>query len=157
MSTRPRPTRGRETRRRDERGQTTILIIGFASILMFAIAVVIDASAAFLQRQDLDTVADGAALRGADLGSVGTYTEGLPEQNLSQTEAAVRAAVNDYLRQVGAFSDYPGLTHSTSVDLAAGRVTVRISAPMELPLSAPGLMESTSVSATGSASVRIAR
>ena len=40
--------------RRDEQGQVTLLIIGFASILLMAIVVVIDASAAYLQRQGLD-------------------------------------------------------------------------------------------------------
>ena len=40
-------------------------------ILLMAIVVVIDASAAYLQRQGLDTLADGAALHGADLGDVG--------------------------------------------------------------------------------------
>lgn len=144
-------------RPRDERGQTTILLIGFATILMMTISVVIDVSAAFLQRQDLDTVADGAALRGADLGSIGAYTEGLPERDLAQTNAAVRAAVTAYLRDIGAYADYPGLTASAAVDPAAGRVTVRISAPMELPLSIPGAMESTTVAATGTAAVRIDR
>lgn len=148
---------GAPRRRRDERGQTTILIIGFASILMVAVAVVIDASAAFMQRQDLDTVADGAALRGADLGSVGTFPDGLPERALEQTEPAVRAAVADYLRQVGAYAEYPGLSYTVRVDAAADRVVVRISAPMDLPLSVPGALETTTVAATGSASVRIAR
>ena len=46
----------------------TLLIIGFAGILLMAIVVVIDASAAYLQRQGLDNLADGAALYGADLG-----------------------------------------------------------------------------------------
>ena len=45
-----------------EEGQVTLLIIGFAGILLMAIVVVIDASAAYLQRQGLDNLADGAAL-----------------------------------------------------------------------------------------------
>lgn len=36
---------------RDERGQVSVLIIGFAAVLLLAIAVVIDASAAYLQRK----------------------------------------------------------------------------------------------------------
>ena len=48
-------------RGRDEQGQVTLLIIGFASILLMAIVVVVDASAAYLQRQGLDNLADGAA------------------------------------------------------------------------------------------------
>ena len=56
-------------RRRDDhgqQGQATLMIVGFAFVLAMAVALVVDASAAYLQRQGLDTVADGAALRGAD-------------------------------------------------------------------------------------------
>ena len=60
----------------DEQGQVTLLIIGFAGILLMAIVVVIDASAAYLQRQGLDNLADGAALYGADLGSAGDLRAG---------------------------------------------------------------------------------
>src|SRR6476646_8596695 len=98
---------------RDERGQTTILIIGFAVVLLMGIGVVIDASAAYLQRQGLDTVADGAALAGADAGSrnLGAlYGEGIgSEVRLAQAESAARLAVADYLRQTGAVGKYPGL------------------------------------------------
>ncbi|MFC6345663.1 pilus assembly protein TadG-related protein, partial [Nocardioides hankookensis] len=67
-------------RRRDEDGQTTVLIVGFALVLVMAVAMVVDVSAAYLQRQGLDTVADGAALRAADLGATGeeVYAGGVP-------------------------------------------------------------------------------
>ena len=94
-------------RRRDEQGQVTLLIIGFASILLMAIVVVIDASAAYLQRQGLDNLADGAALYGADLGSAGIYEQGLDGERLTQQEAAVEAAVRDYLARADAGSPLP--------------------------------------------------
>ena len=47
------------------------MIIGFALVLAMLVALVTDASAAYLRRQGLDTLADGAALRGADLGATG--------------------------------------------------------------------------------------
>ena len=87
----------------------TLLIIGFASILLMAIVVVIDASAAYLQRQGLDNLADGAALYGADLGSAGIYEQGLDGERLTQQEAAVEAAVRDYLARADAGSTYPGI------------------------------------------------
>src|SRR3954468_10874667 len=101
-------------RRRDESGQTTVLIVGFALVLAMALALVVDASAAYLQRQGLDTVADGAALRGADLGATGreVYAGGVPADRLEITAGAVRAAVQDYLAASGAYGDYPGLTFS---------------------------------------------
>ncbi len=75
-------------RSRDERGQVSLLIIGFAAVLLLAIAVVLDASAAYLHRQGLSTLADGAALQGADLGATGVYAEGLPDERLPWTRTA---------------------------------------------------------------------
>ena len=51
---------------RDQAGQATVMIVGFAVVLAMLMVTVVDASAAYLQRQGLDTLADGAALRGAD-------------------------------------------------------------------------------------------
>ena len=64
---------------RSESGQATILIVGLATVLAMGVAVVTDASAAYLQRQGLDNLADGAALAGADLGAAGddVYTGGI--------------------------------------------------------------------------------
>ena len=97
------------TEERDEQGQVTLLIIGFAGILLMAIVVVIDASAAYLQRQGLDNLADGAALYGADLGSAAIYEQGLGDARLLQQEAAVKAAVRDYLARANAGSRFPGI------------------------------------------------
>ncbi len=87
------------TRRRDERGQMTLMIVGFAVILMMAVAVVVDASAAYLQRQGLDNLADGAALAGADGGAQGTevYTRGLDGVRADLVADAARRSVRDYL------------------------------------------------------------
>lgn len=133
------------------------MIVGFAVVLAMAVAVVVDASAAYLQRQGLSTLAEGAALRGADLGATGeeTYTEGVPQQRLSFTTAAVRASVHDYLVDVGAYGKYPGLTYAVTVDPGGPSVTVRVHAPLELPLTIPGSPERTEVSAVGSAVVSV--
>ena len=145
--------------RRDERGQTSVMIIGLAVVLLMAAAVVVDASAAFLQRQNLDTVADGAALAGADAGSRNLevlYGEGVASADrLDQAENVARAAVADYLRATGAHTAYPGLTFHVSFDAGADSVTVRIDAPLDLPLTLPGSPDSTSVGAVGTAVVQI--
>ena len=98
------------TPRRDERGQATVMIIGLCGVLAMGVAVVTDASAAYLQRQGLDNLADGAALAGADLGAAGdeVYTGGLGVDRLAITEAEARAAVQDYLVRAGAHTKYPG-------------------------------------------------
>ncbi len=142
-------------RRRDERGQATVMIIGFAVVLVMAVVLVVDSSAAYLQRQGLDTIADGAALRGADLGATGeeTYTHGVPENRLAVTAAAARVAVRAYLVDIGAYQCYPGLTYAVSVDATASSVTVRVHAPLDLPLTIPGSPSRPVVGAVGSAVV----
>jgi len=141
--------------RRDERGQATVMIVGFALVLMMTIAMVVDVSAAYLQRQGLDTVADGAALRGADLGATGreVYVGGVPADRLELTAGAVRAAVDDYLAASGAYADFPGLSFSVDVDRATSSVTVHVRAPLDLPLTVPGSPQVATIGATGSAVV----
>ena len=138
---------------RDEASQATVMIVGFAAVLAMLVATVVDASAAYLQRQGLDTVADGAALRGADLGASGreTYAGGVPPERLQLTAAAARAAVGAYLVETGAHRRYPGLRYQ--VGLGDGRVSVRLDAPLDLPLTMPGSPERASIGAVGSAVV----
>jgi hypothetical protein len=124
-------------------------------MLLMAIVVVIDASAAYLQRQGLDNLADGAALYGADLGSAGVYEEGLGEVRLSQQEAAVQAAVRDYLHRVDAARTYPGIGIAVRVDPTGRSVTVRLEAPLDLPLSVPGSPRAARVAASSTAAVTV--
>lgn len=139
----------------DERGQATLLIVGFMLVLAMAIGMVVDVSAAYLQRQGLDTVADGAALRGADLGATGeeVYGGGVPQGRLDLTAAAVRDSIGAYLASSGAYAKYPGLSFSVGVDRAASTVTVHVTAPLDLPLTVPGSPGVALIGATGSAVV----
>ena len=141
------------SRLRDERGSSTPLIIGFAAIILLLVAVVVDASAAYLARQRLDELADGAALQGADLGAQGSdaYDGGLAESDLSISRAEAEAAVRAYLRDSGAMTDHPGLRAIVRVD--GDRVVVELSAPVDLPLSLPGGPEDPTIRSSGSAVV----
>lgn len=140
---------------RDEAGQTTIFIVGLAVVLLMTMAVVVDASAAFLRRQSLDTLADGAALAGADAGASGedVYTEGVDRDRLMLFADSARAGVADYLSRSGAFTRYPGLTYEVRVDTVRRSVSVVVRAPLELPLTVPGSPERATIGATGSAVV----
>lgn len=141
------------TRARDEHGQATVLIVGLAVVIMLTIALVVDASAAFLQRQGLNSLADGAALSGADAGAEGTdiYLHGVGEDEIDLVAAAARAGVRDYLHRTGAYARYPGLT--SSVRVFDDQVVVHVSAPLDLPLHIPGAPARAKVGATGSAVV----
>lgn len=141
-------------RSRDQRGQASVIIIGFAIVVLFLVAVVVDSSAAYLKRQSLDTLADGAALRAADLAAEGNevYGKGLDAGDLRLSTPAAKAAVRDYLRQVRAHHSHPGLSYGVRV--RGTRVVVTVSATVDLPLTIPGAIENPRVSATASAVVR---
>ena len=138
-------------RSRSESGQATVLIIGFAVVALLMVGVAVDASAAYLRRQGLDNLADGAALAAAD-GVQGrqVYEGGLGER--ARIDPAVaRGYVADYLRATGATRHFPGLRYS--VDATADRVVVRVSAPLDLPITLPGLDSEATVSATAASYV----
>jgi len=139
----------------DERGQTTVLIVGLATVLLMAIAVVVDASAAFLQRQGLAAVADGAALAGADAGAADLdtlYSEGVAAApRLDQAASVARAAVVDHLRSTGAYDEYPGLI--VDVTVTGTTVAVEVDAPLDLPFTLPGSPATAVIGANASAVV----
>jgi len=119
-----------------ERGQTSLLIIGFALVLAMLVAVVVDASAAYLRRQDLDALADAAALAATDgLRADQVYVHGLGTRAALDPSAA-RGLVAAYLQQSDAAAGLPGLAWSVTV--AGDLVVVRLVTPLDLPLRLPG-------------------
>jgi Putative Flp pilus-assembly TadE/G-like len=139
----------------DERGQTTVLIVGLAVVVMLLIGVVVDASAAYLRRSGLDSLADGAALAAAD-GVQGrqVYEGGLGER--AQIDpATARAFVADYLSETGASGRYPGL--GVDVEAATDRVVVRLTAPLDLPITPPGWSRRPVISGTAASLVAVSR
>ena len=145
----PSPVRGPVAA--SERGTITVLVVGFLVVLGLLTAVVVDASAAYLRRQSVNGLADGAALAAADgAQGVGVYEHGLGDRTPLDPVVA-RAAVHEYLRSTGASLTYPGL--SWQVSATGTTVTVRLSAPLDLPLDPAGWADTTRVVGTGSAAV----
>ena len=146
---------GRRDPRRRERGQLTVLMVGCFLVVAGLCVVVVDSSAAYLQRQSLNSLADGAALAAvdaADLASV--YTEGVGADVVIDP-AAARVRVRDYLVGVGAFASYPGL--SVGVQTDGPDVEVSIRAPLDLPLTPPGWDGTSRVTASAAASADVTR
>lgn len=142
--------------RRDEQGQSSLMIVGLAVVLMMAVAVAVDSSAAFLHRQRLDNVAEGAALYAADAAAEGAevYTGGLGEQErLKVVQQTATAAAADYVGRTGARGDFPGLTQSVTIRDDAVRVSVQ--APLRLPLTFPGVPLTITIGATGASAVTL--
>jgi len=142
-----------EWSRRDEDGQTALLIVGFFLVALLLVVVVVDASAAYLRRQQLDAVADGAALAAAD-GVQGeqVYTGGLGERAQIDPEVA-RSYVAEYLDRIGAFRRYPGLDYRITTTVDAVEVTV--TTPLELPFVPPGWLDEASVTGRAAAFVQV--
>ncbi len=134
-------------RRRDEAGSVTPLIIGFAVLVALLVAVVVDASAAYLRRQGLNSAADAAALAATDgIQGEQVYTHGLGERARIDP-AAARRFVADYVATSGLRRRFPGLRYA--VRTTENTVVVRVAAPLDLPLRVPGV--GTDVPVTGSA------
>ncbi len=127
---------GLNHRKRDERGQTSLLIMGFFVILSLLVGVVVDASAAYLRRQGFNSLADGAVLAAADgVKAEQVYDGGLDGHGQVDPRVARRYA-EQYLDQAGADRRYPGLGLAVFVD--GDSVIVKLAAPLDLPIGQPG-------------------
>ncbi|QNN54820.1 hypothetical protein H9L09_03760 [Nocardioides mesophilus] len=127
------------------------MIVGFFVVALLVVAVAVDASAAYLRRQGLDNLADAAALAAADgIQGQQVYEGGLGERARIDP-ALARAYVADYVRATGAATTYPGLRWQ--VDATTERVVVRVAAPLDLPLTVPGVDRAATVSATAASYV----
>ncbi len=140
---------------RDERGQTSLLIVGFAIVAVLMVAVVVDASAAYLRRSGLDSLADGAALAAAQ-GVEGrqVYEGGLGRRAELDPDQARRDAAA-YLSAVGAARRYPGISYD--VEAGPDRVVVHVAATLDLPITPPGWDRRPVISATSASFVLVSR
>jgi Putative Flp pilus-assembly TadE/G-like len=138
---------------RDQRGQVSLLIIGLAVVVMLLVAVVVDASAAYLRRTGLDSLADGAALAAAD-GVQGrqVYEGGLGER-ADIDPVVARRYVAEYFRDTGAARRFPGLQYD--VEAGADRVVVHVAAPLRLPITPPGWEKRPTITGTAASFVLV--
>lgn len=138
---------------RSERGSIAPMIIGLAVIVAMLVAVVVDASAAYLRREGLNSLADAAALAATDqIQGESAYAEGLGADLVVDPEVAHRF-VGDYLVHVGAALRYEGL--SWTVRVRGRHVVVALRAFVDLPLHVPGTSRRTAVTGSSSAVVTV--
>ncbi len=115
-------------RRGAERGQITLLVIGFAVILLALVAVVVDASQIVLLRRSLASLADGAALSAAQSLAEDALYAGQAGDSLPLDPDGARTAVAAYLRQAGAD------VALVDVAVTGDTVSVALAAHADLPL-----------------------
>ena len=129
--------------RRREDGTITVMTIGFLLFIGFLAVVVVNSSAAFLQRQQLDNLADGAALAAADGLSRDTFY-GQGEITLDDGQA--RRLIADYVTEPG--------THVVEVRTDDDRVHVRLERTIGLALKPPGWSSRTTIVSEATAQLR---
>lgn len=117
---------------REERGQITVLIMGFAVVLVMFVGVVVNASHVFLERRALSSWADGAVTTATQQVAYDRIYGGDRLDRLPVSEAAARDAVISYIadHEVEARFDRFSVTE-VDVD-PDGRVTVAFAAVVPL-------------------------
>ncbi|QLQ11278.1 MAG: hypothetical protein HZY75_13925 [Nocardioidaceae bacterium] len=98
----------RNARPMDERGQVSVLVIGFFLLAVTLVVVVVNASAAYLRHDGLANLADAAALAAADGVKAEQAYRGDIDSDQIDLQVASRYA-GAYLEQVGASRHYPGV------------------------------------------------
>ncbi|MSO27681.1 MAG: hypothetical protein EXQ60_06430 [Candidatus Nanopelagicales bacterium] len=116
----------------DERGSVLLLGVGFVIVCLLAVAVITDASAAFLQRRSLMSMADAAAIAGAQAIDRDAYYANGASDGTRLNPGLVRAAVLAHLTRTNAAATISGL-HVDGISSDGARVLVALSAPLRLP------------------------
>lgn len=139
--------------RRQEEGAAVPLIIGLFAIALAFVVIAAGATSLHLDRLRLLTVADGAALAGAESFRVADVSVSGDEVVPALTSGAVREAVDAYVAGAAA----PGLEDLTVVGAtsADGRsATVELLATWRPPLVSPLLPDGLPVTVTSTAAAR---
>ena len=122
--------------RRDEQGQVTLLILGFAVVVLLLVTVVTNASKAFLWQRSISSYADAAALAASQsVGEPGLYAGDL-SGSLPVVQADAMRAVDAFVADNGLLARFPALDRRVAVDAATGTVSVTLTTRM--PLAFPG-------------------
>jgi Flp pilus assembly protein TadG len=129
--------------RRREDGSITVITIGFLLFIGLLAVVVINSSAAFLQRQQLDNLADGAALVAADGLSRDTF---YGQGDITLDEGQARQLIADYVNQPG--------TRVVEVRTDDDQVHVRLERTIGLALKPPGWSSRTTIVSEATAQLR---
>ena len=104
----------------DDRGQITLLSIGFAMLALALVLVVAASSSVYLERKQLLALADGAAADAADAIDLGLYYGGARD-GLPLSDASVRESVGAYLQSSAASGSFRGLQIGAGTGTADGR------------------------------------
>ncbi|GGE61345.1 pilus assembly protein TadG-related protein [Nesterenkonia cremea] len=136
---------------REDRGQSSVVILGMLVILLLTAAVVAGATAVNLEARKLLSAADGASSAAAQSASAAGASPSLSENQ-------VRAAAQDYLSDSGAYQRFTAV-EITQASTADGGATaqVELAAAVELPILSWVLPAQVTVTAESHARVSLNR
>lgn len=115
-----------------DHGTVLVLALGLVVVVLMGVVVLVTASAAFLQRRALVTVADAAAISGAQAIDLDAYYRDGATAATALDRSAVPGRVRGLLDQFG--RDLPEGMVVEEVSSDGHRVRVVLSAPLRLPL-----------------------
>ena len=118
--------------RRGERGQTTVLTIGYAVIAMLLVTVVVNLSRVFLAQRALDSAADEAAIAAVQAVRTDPYYDEGAGDRLPLSASGARDAVVAHLEATDADEACEAFAVD-SVETTATTVTVGVSCRVRLP------------------------
>ncbi|MGY4859969.1 pilus assembly protein TadG-related protein [Cryobacterium sp. AP23] len=112
--------------RHDEEGSTLLLTIFYGFLALLVVLIVVAATSLYLERKKLFTLADGAALAGAESFALDSVAINGDELHAALTTPEIRAAASAYL----AVAPHPGvenvvLTRADTVDGQSATVTLQ--------------------------------
>lgn len=109
----------------DERGSTLLLTIFLSFLALVIVLMVVAASSLYLERKRLFTLADGAALAGAEAWELDDVAVDGDALAVDLDDQAVRAAAAAYLADAGGRLDGVELVSASSHDGRSATVTLR--------------------------------
>lgn len=121
-------------RLKDDDGQVMLLSLAYGLLALLLVLVVVSATAVHLERKELLTLADLAALDAADAMSDRDYYGPDGSASVRLTPDGVAAAVDDYLATAPGAEQFPDLrvVEATTDDGRTARVTLRATADVPL-------------------------
>jgi hypothetical protein len=109
---------------RDDEGSTLPLVIGFGLLCLALVLLVAAATSLYLERKRLFTVADGAALAGAEAYDLDAIAAGPSGPQPALDSADVAAAVDTYLAASPDRFESLAVEHAAALDAASATVTL---------------------------------
>jgi uncharacterized membrane protein len=139
------------SRRGQDDGQITLMIIGFVMIVVLAVGVVANAAKVFVYRRSLASWADGAAIAAAQCVAEDVVYSGGTVEVLPISATGARRVVDEYVERNQLADRFEDMRVAVGIDPADATVTVEFGVRVPLVLSGDAAGVPVSAAATATA------